>query len=920
MTSTNAAGVPVSYAGVSFTRFAALLLTGNAEQNPTQWNFVASDLLTGNLLSIGGAYSSLSAVATGVAAFTVASGLPWVAVGDPTTYPPSNRFSTAPIPVAVDLSRVSSWSDTGTGIVFQDATRATAPLAPTLGYAPWADYPTANAALLALQAQVQGGYPYSYAPINALNYGADPTGTTDSTAALTAAVNADTGSSPVPVYVPPGTYQLTNQVRLGVNGLRFQGAGMYSTTLQATTASTMLVYGLTYVPTIEISDMTLDGNNIATLGIGAYGSRVGRVIIRRCRFINQPATAIQFGQAANYVVEDCIFEGGGTGKGSSVLISGSPFESLSIRRNKMAYMYQGIVIGSTGEHASRIEICDNDIDGGWYLLKAGFTGSGGTVTYTSTGLTDTGAAFSGIATTSPSQWYARALNPRQSSTFTAISGTAVTDSAASYIVNGVKRGEIIRSGTVFGVVANVESATTIHVEEWLDQTTYLPAAPPVVGASYVAYAIYLGTITAFTSTTLTVEHGAGGGGGGWFDLSGAAQTPPSGCLYEVLSAAGAYPVFVNTTTEKIIVSRNRVRRGRYDNMELFGNQIIITDNIVEDGQDEGIVFQGASTASPGLWSVIQGNICSHNGSSGLYVGQCANVDIGPNEYFNNSWTAVSTRNVGQVSLNNATSTTITAGRAVFTTESTPTVGLNITGASTAGIKVIGFTGSGHSVGDVYVTSNVPAAVCDLLDVDGVIAYQTTTNGQRIRVKGTGSPVGSVQAAPGSVFLRTDGSAGATLYDKASGDDTSGWEAQAGGGSSNPIGNQTEYQSVTGSVTYASVTGSYSAVTGAPSITLPNDGYTYRVECTIPAVTQTIAGILYLSLGTATNGILGTIQFDAVASARQQPVNVTVQKVVGSGQTITLYALCSADPSITLVCGAGGASSTGPIELAAYRVA
>ena len=42
--------------------------------------------------------------------------------------------------------------------------------------------------------------------------------------------------------------------------------------------------------------------------------------------------------------------------------------------------------------------------------------------------------------------------------------------------------------------------------------------------------------------------------------------------------------------------------------------------------------------------------------------------------------------------------------------------------------------------------------------------------------GTGTPEGVVTANVGSVFLRTDGSAGATVYAKSSGTGNTGWSA------------------------------------------------------------------------------------------------------------------------------------------------
>ena len=47
------------------------------------------------------------------------------------------------------------------------------------------------------------------APVNALDYGADPTGVANSTAAIQAALNASSN-----VYLPPGTYRIETSLSI----------------------------------------------------------------------------------------------------------------------------------------------------------------------------------------------------------------------------------------------------------------------------------------------------------------------------------------------------------------------------------------------------------------------------------------------------------------------------------------------------------------------------------------------------------------------------------------------------------------------------------------------------------------------------------------------------------------------------------
>lgn len=73
-----------------------------------------------------------------------------------------------------------------------------------------------------------------------LNYGADPTGTNDSTSAIQNAVTA-AASSGQPVYIPAGTYKITSALNWKVNGLTVRGDGAQSTKIVQHTANTPVV-------------------------------------------------------------------------------------------------------------------------------------------------------------------------------------------------------------------------------------------------------------------------------------------------------------------------------------------------------------------------------------------------------------------------------------------------------------------------------------------------------------------------------------------------------------------------------------------------------------------------------------------------------------------------------------------------------
>lgn len=68
------------------------------------------------------------------------------------------------------------------------------------------------------------------APFNILDYGADPTGSADSTQAIKDALTA--GGSNCAIYLPTGTYKVTSQILVSHDRVHIYGDGAYATTIQ----------------------------------------------------------------------------------------------------------------------------------------------------------------------------------------------------------------------------------------------------------------------------------------------------------------------------------------------------------------------------------------------------------------------------------------------------------------------------------------------------------------------------------------------------------------------------------------------------------------------------------------------------------------------------------------------------------------
>lgn len=101
------------------------------------------------------------------------------------------------------------------------------------------------------------------APFNVLDYGADPTGSADSTAAIIAALAA--GGSNCAIYLPTGTYKVTSQILVSHDRVHIYGDGAYATTIMfAPTANSTLFrfqQGNTTINQGSVRDLAIRSND-----------------------------------------------------------------------------------------------------------------------------------------------------------------------------------------------------------------------------------------------------------------------------------------------------------------------------------------------------------------------------------------------------------------------------------------------------------------------------------------------------------------------------------------------------------------------------------------------------------------------------------------------------------------------------------
>jgi hypothetical protein len=149
---------------------------------------------------------------------------------------------------------------------------------------------------------------------------------------------------------------------------------------------------------------------------------------------------------------------------------------------------------------------------------------------------------------------------------------------------------------------------------------------------------------------------------------------------------------------------------------------------------------------------------------------------------------------------------------------------------------------------------------------------------------------------------------------------------AGGGSGaggSLIGQQVAYSASTSNFTAQPTSTSTwllaSTTSGtSPSIILPNDGFTYRVELQGQSFQVGTAGQYGLAFGTSATALIAASTYGSVPILGS-PASVVNQSVIGSGQTLNMYCKSFSGTGASFLM-TFNATATIPFALAAYRVA
>lgn len=599
----------------------------------------------------------------------------------------------------------------------------------------------------AVAAHAAAGDPHTlYVPKGTLIYNAADY------ASLSAAISAVPAGATL--YLPTGgTYAAAGLTAITKN-LTLVGDGPLSSIIACSGAYGFNLAGAAGPARLVFRNLGFTGSTSAQIRL--TGNAQTQAEFHGCRFSGHSQYAIET-YGTEIWIDRCEFDGAGTGVGTAIYADGGA-DLIRLKDSAFSYLFRGLYCVNTNGPSKNVRIDGCTFDGGWMYLKSNKSSSGGTVTYTATTLTDSAGGFAPAVGST-----VRAMAVKQTGTFTTVGGTtALTDSAASFVSNGVKRGDIIRTSARWAVVDEVVSATVLRVEDWLDLTTYAPAPTPSVSTAYTIYGLVLGKVSSSTSTVVTVD--------AWRDWDGTLVTPANGTMYE-LAIKTDYQVYINRA-DHVAVSGNTVRRSWADSIApLNARNLIVSDNVIYDGQDVGITFQGSGAAAQ--TALIIGNRISHMGTAGVHCSAASSPLILGNSIEEHSWMSLSTTTYAGVVLDSVTDAVLVDN--VFKRVNHPNAlrAVHILGTS-SNIELTDNKYIGYASVDILLTGTGVTGVSGTFAPGTRISLASSAVGPRGRFSGTGSPEGVVSASPGAVYYRTDGGVGTVLYVKETGTASTGW--------------------------------------------------------------------------------------------------------------------------------------------------
>jgi parallel beta-helix repeat protein len=477
---------------------------------------------------------------------------------------------------------------------------------------------------------------------NVKDYGAVGDGVTQDITAIRATITAAPEGSTI--FFPAGTYRINGFIPTNAkSNLTFQGAGMFVSTVTTTVAGLALLQPQGgFAINLTIQDLGFDpqGASAAITLLGGYNK--GHTRIRRCRFW-RTTPGVDLTGMSDVLIEDSLFHSPGTGVGAGISAHNGG-SSLQIVRNRFLYLFDALLLNTIPDNTpiSTVTIAHNVFDGGWYTQVASVSGSGGTVTYATTGLTDTSKTFTGIDQYST----VRAMPTLRTGTAT-VSGLQLTDAAATFTSGDVRAGQLVRMGASFGIVASVADTHVLTVEEWLSDADRQPL-PPAASGAYTLYDVVIGKIASASGTTLTLYER-------WHNLNGTTVLPTAGTRYEFANKKPNYPYHATPDVTNVTVANNTFTRGWSDQISVHASDHRIVGNQVRDGQDMGI------TVEFGSGNTVEGNTIDHQGACNIVVENSNDNTIRNNQASDAYWIQTGTDYAANICVQNNSSRNLVKG-------------------------------------------------------------------------------------------------------------------------------------------------------------------------------------------------------------------------------------------------------------------
>jgi hypothetical protein len=437
-----------------------------------------------------------------------------------------------------------------------------------------------------------------------------------------AIVMAGGGVIPVPEGIHTGYFDLN------ASNVTFRGEGMLVSTMQFDYSGLprALIDGGGSSPhkNARFIDLCFDGDHNPDLQqlIRAPGWSNSTWTFERCWFKNfDGVVAFEGAELTNCKFIDCVFSNDGNASGVGIKAFDGCVD-LDIIGCTFNWLELGVQLGNTPPGntpplwpqgiARRLRFVRNRVRQDWWAIRpyananATGDGSGGTLSFTATTLTDTAKSFTDTNIPLDGHRTIRVMQELVSSSTTNLGNTILKDTSGGFASTNVAYGDIIRTASAWTMVVDTISDEAVAIDGWRDLTSYLPVDPPAGGTAYKLYRIIVGETAEYVSSTVLRTPR-------WRDLLGntVANIPVSATTrYEILGNRSIGGLHFASEVRDAIIADNVFHGCWSDQITVGGTRHQITNNVVTRGQDMGLNILGEGT-------VVTGGEYSYNGAAGI---------------------------------------------------------------------------------------------------------------------------------------------------------------------------------------------------------------------------------------------------------------------------------------------------------------